>query len=95
MASMSRRRRFGVVVLAVALVLLIAGETVLKGRLGRVGFILYWMTCFICTGLAMVAALLDVRALQSRIREEQRDLVKDTLKEIESDVKTKPRRETK
>jgi hypothetical protein len=42
-----------------------------------------------------VAALLDVRALQSRIREEQRDLVKDTLKEIESDVKTKPRRETK
>jgi hypothetical protein len=91
----SRRRRFGVVVLSAALILLIAGETVLKDRLGRVGFILYWMACFICTGLAILVALVDARVLKSKVREEQRDLVKDILKEIEADAKTKPRRETK
>ena len=46
--------------------------------------------------LAVIAALRDVRALQNRAREEQRDLLESTLKEIETEAKSKgrePRRE--
>jgi len=91
--SSSRRRVFGCVILTVAVLLLALGETVLKGRLSGVSFILYWMACFVCTGVAMVVAIADLRALRERTREEQRHLVHDTLKEIESDARTRPPRQ--
>ena len=91
--AVSRRRIVGCIFLTVAVLLLAAGETVLSGRLSGVGFVLYWMVCFICTGLAMVVAYLDLRAVQRQTREEQRELVKDTLKEIETDAKKRPGQE--
>jgi len=86
----SRRRTLGCVFLTVAVMLLVGGETVFQGRLHDSGFVLYWSACFVCTGLAMVVAFVDLRALQRQTREEQRELVKDTLREIESDAKDRP-----
>jgi membrane protein implicated in regulation of membrane protease activity len=86
----ARRRWFGAIVLLVALAMLICGETVLKEKLGNLTFILYWLACFGFTGLAIVVAFLDARALSHRTRQEQRDLFEATLKEIERKTKTRP-----
>ena len=88
----ARRRWFGAVVLLAALGMLICGETVLRGKLGDLTFIAYWLTCFVITGLAVVVALLDARALQRRIRQEHRDLFETTLKKIQSEARTRPAR---
>ena len=87
----ARRRWFGAIVLVVALAMLICGETVLKEKLGNLTFVCYWLVCLGFTSLAIVIAFLDARALQHRTRQEQRDLFEATLKEIESEAKTRPR----
>jgi len=84
-----RRRWFGAVALLAALAMLICGQTVLKGRLGDLAFITYWLVCFGLTGLAIVVAFLDARALRRRTRQEQRDLFESTLKEVESEARTR------
>lgn len=86
----ARRRWLGGLVLLAAVAMLICGETGLKGKLGILAFLIYWLVCFALTGLAIMAAFLDVRALQRRIRQEQRDLFESTLKKIEAEAKTKP-----
>ena len=88
----ARRRWFGACVLLTALAMLICGETVLKGTLGNLAFVFYWMVCFGLTGLAILIAFLDARALQQRTRQEQRRLFEATLKEIEAEAKNRPRR---
>ena len=88
----TRRRWFGAVVLLAALAMLICGETVLKGKLADLTFIAYWLVCLALTGLAIVVAFLDARALQRRVRQEQRDLFETTLKEIQSRARPKPNR---
>ena|SRR5437870_675959 len=87
----ARRRWFGAASLFAALVMLILGETVLKGRLVDLSFIVYWLICFGFTGLAITAAFLDVHALRGRIREEHRKLLESTLERIETKAKP-PRR---
>ena len=82
----ARRRWFGAVVLLAAVGMLIGGETVLKGKLGDLTFIAYWLVCLAFTGLAIVVAFLDVRALQRRVRQEQRDLFETTLKKIRTEA---------
>jgi len=88
----ARRRWFGAIALGTALVMLIAGETGLKGRLSALGFLLYWLVCFALTSVAIFAAFLDVRALQNQIRREQKDLLDTTLRKIEKEAKGKGRR---
>jgi membrane protein implicated in regulation of membrane protease activity len=88
----ARRRWFGAVVLLAALAMLICGETVLKGRLGDLTFIGYWLVCFALAGLAIVVAFLDARALQRQTRQEQRDLFETTLKQIETEAKARSHR---
>jgi membrane protein implicated in regulation of membrane protease activity len=85
-----RRRWFGAVVLLAALAMLLCGQTVLKARLGALAFIAYWLVCFGLTGLAILIALLDVRALQRRSRQQQRDLFETTLRQIETESKNRP-----
>jgi hypothetical protein len=87
----ARRRWFGAAALIVALGMLVAGETVLRGQLSPEGFLLYWLVCFALTSSAIFAAFLDVRALQQQIRQEQRDLLDTTLKKIEKEAKGKRR----
>ena len=88
----TRRRWLGALVLLAALGMLIGGETVLKGKLQNLAFILYWLVCFVFTGLAMLIAFLDARALQIKIRQEEHDLFAKTLKQIETEAKATPRR---
>jgi len=86
----ARRRWLGALVLLAALAMLIAGQTVLKDRLNDPKtFVVYWLLCFGFTGSAIFIAFLDVRALQHRTREEQRNLVHRTLEEIETDAREK------
>ena len=87
----SRRRWIGALILLGAMGMLIAGETVLRDRLGPVATLTYWLVCLVLTGGAVMVALLDVRALQRRIRREQRDLFEATLKKIQSEAQAKPR----
>src|SRR5262245_30116798 len=75
----ARRRWFGLFFLFIALGLLIWGETILKPHLKGLGFILYWLLCFICTALAMLTALLDFWIVRHRTRAAQRELLEKTL----------------
>ena len=79
----ARRRWFGAGSLSAAVVMLIVGETVLKGHLVDLGFIVYWLICFGFTGLAILSAFLDARAARRRIRDEHRKLLETTLEKIE------------
>lgn len=85
----TRRRRFGVVMLVAALLMLVAGETVLKSRLKDLGFLLYWLGCLVFTGIAIVVAYIDARSLQRRGRRETRELLENTLDEIQNDATKK------
>jgi membrane protein implicated in regulation of membrane protease activity len=76
------RRRFGVIFLALALGMLIAGQTVLRDRLGGLGFVFFWLACFAFTFLAILVAALDAAAIRRRARAEQHRFLKDTLEEI-------------
>ena len=78
-----RRRLFGVVVLGAALVMLVAGQTILKDRLKDLGFLLYWLACFCLTGLAAMVALWDAHALRQRARQQRRDVLQAAIKDIE------------
>jgi hypothetical protein len=80
----ARRRCLGIVFLGGAVLMLIAGQTVLRDRLRDLAFLVYWLACFGLTGLAVAVALLDARENRRRLREERRDLLQTTLKDIQS-----------
>ena len=86
----ARRRWIGALALLAALAMLVCGQGAFKGRLGGMGFVIYWLLCFGFTGLAILMAFLDVRALRNRLRQEQRDLLMTTLKNLETDAKLTP-----
>ena len=83
----ARRRWFGAFVLFAAVAMLVAGQSFLKERLHGYPFICYWLVCFSLTFLAIVVALADARALQRRIFDENRELFKSTLKDIDTNAK--------
>jgi len=62
--------------------MLVAGETGLRNRLHGLGFVLFWLVCFLFTCLAMLVAFWDVAVTRRRVREEQREFLEDTLREI-------------
>ena len=81
------RRWLGLFCLAVAAGLLIWGQTILKPHLDGVAFLLYWLACFSFTIAAILIALLDVRVLRRRNRDEQRKLIERTLEQLERERK--------
>jgi hypothetical protein len=87
----ARRRVVGALFVAGALAMLIAGQTVLSGRLGPWAFMLYWLACLALTGGAIVVAFRDLRAIQRRNLEEQRRLFQATLEQVANDARTKGR----
>jgi len=78
------RRWLGLFCLAMAAGMLIWGQTILKPHLHDFPFIIYWTFCFLFTIGAVVIALLDVRAVRLRIKEERAELIARTLREIEN-----------
>jgi hypothetical protein len=81
------RRWLGLLFLALAFGLLIWGQTVLRDSLKGVAFLAYWGCCFFFTLAAIITALLDVRATRRKAREEQDDLIRRTLEEVENESK--------
>lgn len=81
--SKTRRRRFGIICLGAAVLMLVAGETFLKTRLAGIPLLCYWMTCFVLTALAAGAAIIDAARVRQETQEEQRALLESTLREIE------------
>ena len=86
----ARRRWWGTFFLTMAAGLLIWGQTVLKTTLTGAGFLLYWAFCFLFTGLAILTALLDVRAVRRQIHKDHRKLVERALSEAKSEMDTAP-----
>lgn len=91
MNSKTRRRWFGVLCLLAAIAMLVAGETVLKGRMKALGFVAYWLLCFMATVLAIYAALLDARAVREETQAEQRALFENTVHKIQEEKARKAR----
>ena len=81
------RRWLGVFCLAVAAGMLIWGQTVLESHLRGLMFLIYWLVCFGFTIGAIVIALLDIRVLRRRTRDEQRKLVERTLEQVDRERK--------
>ena len=75
------RRWLGMFFLAVSAGMLIWGQTVLKPHLDGIPFLVYWAVCFLFTMSAILIALIDLRAVRRRLRQERRDLVERTMKE--------------
>lgn len=75
-------RKRGMVFLVIAVLMLILGETLLRQSLSKVPFIIYWMACFVFTGLAILFSFLDVAGVQRQARAQQRELLEKTIGEI-------------
>ena len=72
--------------LAVASGMLIWGNTILEAHLKALGFLIYWMVCFLFTFASIVIALLDVHAMLRNIRKERLELFRHALKDIKRGV---------
>ena len=77
-----RHRKRGLTFLIISVVMLLLGETVLRQFLGKVPFVIYWLACFVFTALAILFAFLDVAGVQRQAREQQRELLEKTIREI-------------
>ena len=92
-ANDKRRRWCGAIFLLAALAMLVAGETVLRDRLGKIGFVVFWMACFVFTCLALLIALIDAAVVRRRAREEHRQFLEQTLQEIAREKEAKKRKQ--
>ena len=92
------RRVLGAIFLLASLVMLILGETRLNERLQShpLEFLIFWLTCFVFVGLALLTALLDMGAVRRRVQRDERELVERTLHEIAEaeDLKARDVRKT-
>jgi hypothetical protein len=79
LTARERRRLAGVMFLGIALLQAIAGQTLLRSQLTGVGFLLYWLVCLGFLGLAVATALLDLLVIRHEARQEQRELIRQTL----------------
>jgi uncharacterized metal-binding protein len=82
------RRWFGLMFLALAFGMLIWGRTVLDDKLHGTSFLIYWSFCFLFTFLAIITALLDMRATRKKARAEQQMLLRRTLDDIDRDSRS-------
>ena len=89
-----RRRALGALFLVASLVLLIAGETVLSDRLRShpFAFVVFWMGCFMCVGLAFLMALMDLAVVRRRTRAQQRELLEEAMRQIARSKELKAKR---
>ena len=76
----------GGVALVTALLMLILGQTVLQPALAGIVFLLYWLVCLALTGLAILAALVDVRVTSLELKRQNRALLEQTVREIQADA---------
>lgn len=82
-AAIPPRRIFGVAFLTIAVLQVILGLTFLKGHFSQWGTLLYWGACLLSTLGALLCALLDALRNLAESREERRELLADTLREVD------------
>ena len=71
-----------------AVLMLILGETILRGSLPPVGFLLYYTLCLVLTATAILIALADARASAQRTVQEQRELLNSTIKNLQREIQS-------
>ena len=81
------RRTTGGICLVGALVMLARGETQPAAGGSPSAFVIYWLVCFLLAALAMLAAILDLRAVRREARQAQRSLFEETLMQIQTEKK--------
>ena len=84
-----RRRLAGALVLGLALLMLLAGETLLKGCFGPLLMLAYWLACFGLAAVAMIIAIMDASAVARKTADERRELATRTIQEIEQSLKNR------
>ena len=62
----------------------------MKPHLSGFVFIVYWLLCFGFTGLALLVALLDIRAMRKHTEASHRELFKKTLLQTPSSKQPAP-----
>lgn len=85
----TRRRWFGTVCLVSAILMLVAGETVLHEWLSGIALIVYWLGCLVLTALAAMTALVDAARVREEQRQEQHALIENTLRQIEQEKRSR------
>lgn len=91
-SGVMRRRLVGTGALGGALLMLVLGQTVLLGPLQGLAFLLYWLACLALTSLAIAVALLDARATRLELRRRNRELLEQTVKEIQQEADARKNR---
>lgn len=81
----NRRRVFGSLFLAIAVLLLILGETFFKHRLGPVATLGYWTACLFATLGAILCSLVDVSLSLRQSRTDRHQLLAETLRNVEAE----------
>jgi len=66
--------------------MLVLGMTILSPQLKGISFLIFWLICFLLTGLAALLALVDLAIIRHTSREKQRNLIKETLEQTEKDT---------
>jgi uncharacterized membrane protein YdcZ (DUF606 family) len=80
------RRVVATVFLAVVVGMIVLGQTALNGRLSPLGTILYWSVCLLLTLATIVLSLIDLLRTVRETRRTQRELVTETMEQIEHDA---------
>lgn len=82
------RRLVGTSCLGAAVVMIVLEEATHGiARRGPSAFLLYWACCFLCAGIALGAAILDLGAVRREAEAERRALLEATLIDIEVEKK--------
>ena len=79
------RRILGTLFLALAVIMLILGETLLKHQLGPIATLIYWTGCVCATILAVLCAVLDLGQSLRQSQAEQRQMLEQALRDIEAE----------
>jgi uncharacterized membrane protein YciS (DUF1049 family) len=73
----------GTTFLLLAVIQIALGLTVLRDQLTPVSTLLYWSFCLVVTAGAILCALMDTMANLRESRQERRDLLETTLREVD------------
>ncbi len=71
--------------LATSLLMLVPGLTFLSRRLSGTALAVYWLTCFLLTGVAAIIALIDIMLLRRELRKQERELMKTSFDGVDPD----------
>jgi len=69
--------------MVLAAAMLVWGLTLLKPRLEGRAYIIYWTFCFLFTGLALIISLADTFRLRHQMRDRQKELIANILRDVE------------